>query len=83
MTNALRRLGYGADDMSAHGFRSTASSILHEQGWDHDAIETQLAHQIGTETSRAYNRSKYLAKRKEMMQAWANYLDEISSNIVN
>jgi len=75
MTNKLRDLGYGADVMSAHGFRSTASTILHEQGWHHDVIETQLAHLTGTATSRAYNRSIYLAERTKMMQAWADYLD--------
>ncbi len=75
MTNRLRDLGYSADVMSAHGFRSTASTILHEQGWNHDIIEAQLAHLTGTATSRAYNRSIYLADRKKMMQAWADYLD--------
>ena len=75
MTNRLRDLGYSADVMSAHGFRSTASTILHEQGWPHDAIEAQLAHLTGTATSRAYNRSIHLAERKKMMQSWADYLD--------
>ena len=53
MTNRLRDLGYPADVMSAHGFRSTASTILHEQGWNHETIEVQLAHLTGTATSRA------------------------------
>ncbi len=75
MTNRLRNLGYSADVMSAHGFRSTASTILHEQGWNHDVIEVQLAHLTGTATSRAYNRSIYLSERKKMMQEWADYLD--------
>ena len=48
MTIRLRNLGYSADGMSAHGFRSTASTILHEQGWNHDVIEVQLAHLTGT-----------------------------------
>ncbi len=78
MTNRLRDLGYAADVMSAHGFRSTASTILHEQNWNHDVIETQLAHITGTATSRAYNRSIHLAERKKMMQKWADYLDELS-----
>jgi len=78
MTNRLRALGYSADVVSAHGFRSTASTLLHEQGWNHDVIETQLAHLIGTATSRAYNRSIYLSERKNMMQEWANYLDELN-----
>lgn len=77
LVNRLRELGYAADVMSAHGFRSTASTILHEQGWNHEAIETQLAHLTGTATSRAYNRSIYLADRKNMMQKWADYLDEL------
>lgn len=79
LTNRLRDLGYSADIMSAHGFRSTASTILHEQGWEHDVVETQLAHLTGTETSRAYNRAKYLKQRKEMMQAWGDYLDKIKA----
>ncbi len=77
MTNRLRDLGYGADVMSAHGFRSTASTILHEQGWHHDVIETQLAHLTGTATSRAYNRSMHLAERTKMMQSWADQLDAL------
>lgn len=77
MTNRLRVLGYAADVMSTHGFRSSASTILHEQGWNHDVIEVQLAHLTGTATSRAYNRSLYLAERKKMMQAWADYLDKL------
>jgi integrase len=77
MTNRLRDLGYSADVMSAHGFRSTASTILHEQGWHHDVIEAQLAHLTGTATSRAYNRSIHLAERKKMMQSWADQLDAL------
>jgi len=75
MTNRLRSLGYGADVMSAHGFRATASTILHETGWAHDVVEVQLAHLTGSATSRAYNRSKYLDERVKMMQVWADYLD--------
>ena len=79
LTNRLRNLGYTADVMSAHGFRSTASTILHEQGWNHEVIEVQLAHLTGTATSRAYNRSLYLKERKKMMQEWADYLDELKA----
>lgn len=75
LTNRLRDLGYSSDVMSAHGFRSTASTILHEQGWNPEVIEVQLAHLTGTATTRAYNRSIYLAERKKMMQEWADYLD--------
>ncbi len=81
LTNRLRELGYSADIMSAHGFRSTASTILHEQGWPHDVIEVQLAHLTGTATSRAYNRSLYLKERKKMMQAWADYLRELQNSL--
>jgi integrase len=63
--------------MSAHGFRATASTILHEQGWQPEVIEAQLAHLTGTATSRAYNRSIYLADRIKMMQSWANQLDAL------
>ncbi|MGI2122770.1 tyrosine-type recombinase/integrase [Shewanella baltica] len=77
LTNRLRELGYPADVMSAHGFRSTASTILHEKGWNHEVIEVQLAHLTGTATSRAYNRSLYLAERTKLMQEWADYLNEL------
>ena len=78
LTNRLRDLGYPADVMSAHGFRSTASTILHEKGWNSEVIETQLAHLTGTATSRAYNRSLYLAERVKLMQDWSDYLGELS-----
>ena len=77
MTNLLRNLGYAADVMSAHGFRATASTILHEQGWQPEVIEAQLAHLTGTATSRAYNRSIYLTERTRMMQSWADYLEAV------
>ncbi len=77
MTNRLRDLGYGSEVMSAHGFRSSASTILHEQGWPENVIETQLAHLTGTATSRAYNRSLHLDERRKMMQSWANQLDAL------
>lgn len=81
LTNRLRALGYPADVMSTHGFRSTASTILHEQGKSHDAIEVQLSHLTGTATSRAYNRSLYLEERRVMMQEWADYLDQLKSSL--
>ena len=82
MTNRLRDLGYGADVMTAHGFRSTASTILRENNWGTDkwkdaVIETQLAHLTGTATTRAYDRAEYLDERIKMMQAWADYLDNL------
>ena len=72
---ALRRLGYEKDVMVAHGFRSMASTLLNEQGWNRDAIERQLAHAERDETRAAYHRAQYLEERRRMMQAWADYLE--------
>lgn len=74
---ALRRMGYSGDEMTAHGFRSMASTLLHELGWPHDAIEAQLAHGQRNQVSAAYNFAKYLPERRRMMQAWADYLDQL------
>jgi integrase len=80
---ALRRLGYEKDEMTGHGFRSMASTILHEQGWPHDAIERQLAHAEKNKVVAAYNYADYLPKRREMMQAWADYLDELKKGALH
>ena len=72
---ALRRMGYDKDKMSAHGFRSIASTLLYEQGWPSDAVERQLAHVVGSDVRQAYDYSQLLDKRREMMQAWADFLD--------
>ena len=76
---ALRRLGYGTDEMTAHGFRAMASTRLNEMGgWNPDAIERQLAHQEQDDTRRAYvHAAEYWPERVKMMQAWADYLDEL------
>jgi len=76
---ALRRLGYRSDEMSAHGFRSMAATRLSEMGrWSPDAIERQLAHQEQNAVRRAYTHgAEYWAERVAMMQAWADYLDEL------
>jgi len=71
---ALYRMGYRGR-MTGHGFRGVASTILHEQGWPHQHIELQLAHQERDDTSAAYNHALYLKPRAEMMQAWADHLD--------
>ena len=76
---ALRRLGYSKDEMTGHGFRSMASTILNEQGWNRDAIERQLAHSERDGVRAAYNYAEYLSERMEMMQHWANYLDDLST----
>jgi integrase len=74
---ALRRLGYGPDDMTGHGFRSMASTLLNEAGWNRDAIERQLAHAERDEVRAAYNYAEHLPERRKMMQAWADYLDKL------
>lgn len=74
---ALRRLGYDKDQMTGHGFRSMASTLLNEQGWNRDAIERQLAHAERDNVRAAYNYAEHLDERRRMMQAWADYLDGI------
>lgn len=74
---ALRRMGYSGDEMTGHGFRSMASTRLHELGWPHDAIERQLAHKERNKVSAAYNYAQYLPERRKMMQVWADYLDTL------
>lgn len=73
---ALYRMGYRGR-MTGHGFRGVASTILHEQGWPHEHIELQLAHQERDDTSAAYNHALYLEPRAKMMQAWADHLDAL------
>ncbi len=75
---ALRRLGYTKDEICGHGFRSMASTLLNEHGWNRDAIERQLAHAERNNIRAAYNYAEYLPERRKMMQHWADYLDEIS-----
>jgi integrase len=77
MNAALRRLGYGNDEMTSHGFRSMASTLLNEQGWNRDAIERQLAHAERDNVRSAYNFAEYLPVRRKMMQAWADYLGQL------
>jgi integrase len=72
---ALRRLGYTKDEMTGHGFRALASTLLNEQGWHPDLIELQLAHAERNKVRAAYNRAQRLPERRKMMQAWADYLD--------
>lgn len=71
---ALERMGYKGM-MTGHGFRGIASTALHEQGFDHQHIELQLAHAERNEVSAAYNHALYLKQRTAMMQHWADYLD--------
>lgn len=76
---ALRRMGYAREKMSGHGFRSMASTLLNEQGWNRDAIERQLAHVEGNGVRAAYNYAEFLPERRKMMQAWADYLDLLTA----
>ena len=73
---ALRRLGYSGTEMTAHGFRSTASSLLNESGlWNPDAIERALSHRESNQVRAAYHRSTYWEERVRMAQWWSDYLD--------
>jgi integrase len=75
---ALRRMGYTKDEMTPHGFRAMARTILDEVlNIRPDFIEHQLAHAVKDPNGRAYNRTKFLPQRREMMQKWADYLDKI------
>jgi integrase len=76
---ALRALGYARGDMTGHGFRAMAASLLAEQGWSIDAIERQLAHVEKSKVRAAYHRAEHLDERRRMMQAWADYLDSLRS----
>ena len=85
---ALRRLGFSKEEMSAHGFRATASTLLNERGFAPDLIELQLAHAERNRVRAAYNRAQRLNDRRQMMQQWADYLAELrvmaaSSNAVS
>jgi integrase len=78
---ALRRLGYGKEEVTAHGFRATASTLLNEsRKWHPDAIERQLAHMESDDVRRAYLRGEHWAERVRMMQFWSDYLDGMRDN---
>jgi len=79
---ALRSLGYAQGEMTGHGFRAMANSLLAERGWSPDAIERQLAHVEGNKIRAAYHRSEHLEERRRMMQYWADYLDELKAQAV-
>lgn len=77
INGALRRLGYAKNDMTAHGFRAMARTVLDEHlGFRPDFIEHQLGHAVRDPNGRAYNRTAHLAERKVMMQAWADFLHQ-------
>jgi integrase len=77
LNKALRRMGYDGNKLVAHGFRAMFSTVTNEQsGFRTEVIEMQLAHKVGNEVSRAYNRALYLKERRDLMQWWSDYLDE-------
>ncbi len=78
---ALRRMGFDKSEMSIHGFRAMARTILDEVlGFRPDFIEHQLAHAVRDPNGRAYNRTAHLPERRKMMQEWADYLDSLKTN---
>jgi integrase len=78
VNTALRSMGYDKDTLTGHGFRATARTILREVlKWDKDVIEVQLAHALPDPNKGAYSREKFLDERGKMLQAWADYLDEL------
>ena len=78
INGALRRLGFGSDEMTGHGFRAMARTILDEVlGFRPDYIDHQLAHAVRDPNGRAYNRTAHLPERRKMMQSWADYLDKL------
>ena len=75
---AFRRLGFGKDEVTGHGLRATASTLLNESGlWHPDAIERALAHGDSDATRSAYHRGAYWDERVEMAQWWSDYLDTL------
>ena len=81
LNNALKRMGYGGNIMTTHGYRAMASTLLHERGYPPEVIELQLAHKQRNQVAAAYNRSARLEDRVKMMQDWADYLDVLASPV--
>lgn len=74
--SALRRMGFPKDEMTGHGFRAMARTMLAERlGIDESVIEAQLAHAVKDSLGRAYNRTEFIDKRRSMLEVWANHLD--------
>jgi len=80
VNQALRTMGWDRDTVTGHGFRATARTMLHETlGFSPDAIEAQLGHRVPDRLGAAYNRTKHLNERYQMMQAWADYLNNLKA----
>jgi hypothetical protein len=82
VNKALRLLGYAGDVMTGHGFRSLVPTLLNQQCWHPDAIERQLAHAPRNKIRATYNYAEYLPERRRMMQALADYFDELRAAAV-
>jgi integrase len=83
VNRALERMGFNGKNtigFSAHGFRGTASTLLHERGTNPEVIEAQLAHKERSSVKAAYNKAKYLSQRKAMMQDWSEYIDQLANS---
>ncbi len=79
---AMRNMGMPKEEVSGHGFRATARTLLEEKlGFRYDIIEQQLGHAVRDPNGRAYNRTTFLQERREMMQAWADYLGKLKSEV--
>lgn len=79
---ALRAMGFSADEVTGHGFRATARTMLVERlGVAETVVEAQLAHSVKDSLGRAYNRTEFVAERVAMMQRWADYLDELRADV--
>lgn len=83
LLNTLRRIGYERGKMTIHGFRSAASTMLNEMGYNRDWIEMQLAHAEKNAVRDAYNRAQWLPERKKMMREWADYIDSLKEKARN
>lgn len=82
MNSALRRMGYTKEEMTSHGWRASASSILNGRGFNPDVIEAALGHQDANEVRRTYNRASYWNERVILLQTWADLLDEFRQSPV-
>ena len=82
INRALEHMGYASGLWTGHDFRATASTRLHEMGYRSEWIERQLAHVEGNKTKAAYNHAEYLPERKEMLQAWADWIDKIPEKLI-
>lgn len=82
MNNAIKRLGYSGL-LTSHGIRSTISTALNEKGYNKDWVEAQLSHSDKDKTRAAYNHAQYVEARRNMMQDWADYLDQIECDVLS